>query len=51
MVAECPGDSSMGWAARDVPGMPEKQELPNFSELFLNRSNTPRRGGGRRTGI
>lgn len=29
-------------------GLPEKQELPNSSHLFLNRSNTPRRGGGRK---
>lgn len=31
-------------------GLPEKQKLPDSSDLFLNRSKTPRRGGGRSRG-
>lgn len=32
-------------------GLPEKQELPNASDLLLNKCNTPSMGGSRNTGI
>lgn len=32
-------------------GLPEKQELPNSSDLLLNKCNTPSMGGSRNTGI